>query len=136
MKIRAQIAMVMNLDKCIGCHTCSVTCKNVWTSRLGMDRDQARRRLPEGLGESGALARRLGAPPERQDRPQAGRALVDPGEDLRQPALAGDRRLLRALHLRLRAFASRAGTADRAGGAPAFARQRPPDGQDRMGSEL
>ena len=33
MKIRAQIAMVMNLDKCIGCHTCSVTCKNVWTSR-------------------------------------------------------------------------------------------------------
>ena len=33
MKIRAQIAMVLNLDKCIGCHTCSVTCKNVWTSR-------------------------------------------------------------------------------------------------------
>ena len=25
--------MVLNLDKCIGCHTCSVTCKNVWTSR-------------------------------------------------------------------------------------------------------
>ncbi|HET7591110.1 MAG TPA: nitrate reductase subunit beta [Solirubrobacterales bacterium] len=37
MKIRAQIAMVMNLDKCIGCHTCSVTCKNVWTSRQGME---------------------------------------------------------------------------------------------------
>ena len=29
MKIRAQFAMVFNLDKCIGCHTCSVTCKNV-----------------------------------------------------------------------------------------------------------
>ncbi len=27
MKVMAQIAMVMNLDKCIGCHTCSVTCK-------------------------------------------------------------------------------------------------------------
>ena len=27
MKAMAQIAMVMNLDKCIGCHTCSVTCK-------------------------------------------------------------------------------------------------------------
>src|SRR6516225_2329040 len=64
------------------------------------------------------------------------RASVDPGEDLRQPALAGDRRLLRALHLRLRAFACRARTADHAGGTPAFARQRPPDGQDRMGSEL
>jgi nitrate reductase beta subunit len=37
MKIRAQIGMVMNLDKCIGCHTCSVTCKNVWTSRPGME---------------------------------------------------------------------------------------------------
>ncbi len=37
MQIRAQIAMVMNLDKCIGCHTCSVTCKNVWTSRKGME---------------------------------------------------------------------------------------------------
>lgn len=33
MKIRSQVGMVLNLDKCIGCHTCSVTCKNVWTSR-------------------------------------------------------------------------------------------------------
>ncbi len=37
MKVRAQIAMVLNLDKCIGCHTCSITCKNVWTSREGME---------------------------------------------------------------------------------------------------
>lgn len=37
MKIRAQIGMVLNLDKCIGCHTCSVTCKNVWTSRRGVE---------------------------------------------------------------------------------------------------
>ena len=37
MKIRAQIGKVLNLDKCIGCHTCSVTCKNVWTSREGME---------------------------------------------------------------------------------------------------
>ena len=29
--------MVLNLDKCIGCHTCSVTCKNVWTSRKGLE---------------------------------------------------------------------------------------------------
>ena len=36
MKVRAQIGMVLNLDKCIGCHTCSVTCKNVWTNRDGM----------------------------------------------------------------------------------------------------
>ena len=37
MKVRAQIAMILNLDKCIGCHTCSVTCKQVWTNRPGME---------------------------------------------------------------------------------------------------
>ncbi|HEX6055026.1 MAG TPA: nitrate reductase subunit beta, partial [Intrasporangium sp.] len=37
MKIMAQMAMVMNLDKCIGCHTCSVTCKQAWTNRAGME---------------------------------------------------------------------------------------------------
>jgi nitrate reductase beta subunit len=37
MKVRAQMGMVMNLDKCIGCHTCSVTCKNVWTNREGTE---------------------------------------------------------------------------------------------------
>lgn len=37
MKIRSQVGMVMNLDKCIGCHTCSITCKNVWTSREGIE---------------------------------------------------------------------------------------------------
>lgn len=37
MRIRAQIGKVLNLDKCIGCHTCSITCKNVWTSREGIE---------------------------------------------------------------------------------------------------
>ena len=37
MRVRAQVGMVLNLDKCIGCHTCSVTCKNVWTSRDGVE---------------------------------------------------------------------------------------------------
>ena len=35
MRVMAQMAMVMNLDKCIGCHTCSVTCKQTWTNRAG-----------------------------------------------------------------------------------------------------
>ncbi|MCB2178211.1 MAG: nitrate reductase subunit beta, partial [Actinomycetales bacterium] len=26
-----------NLDKCIGCHTCSVTCKQAWTNRTGTE---------------------------------------------------------------------------------------------------
>jgi nitrate reductase beta subunit len=37
MNIKAQIGMVLNLDKCIGCHTCSVACKQVWTSREGAE---------------------------------------------------------------------------------------------------
>ena len=37
MRVKAQVAMVMHLDKCIGCHTCSVTCKNVWTNRPGAE---------------------------------------------------------------------------------------------------
>ncbi|MER5426990.1 nitrate reductase subunit beta [Streptosporangium roseum] len=36
-KVMAQLAMVMNLDKCIGCHTCSVTCKQAWTNRAGTE---------------------------------------------------------------------------------------------------
>ncbi|UOQ90018.1 nitrate reductase subunit beta [Agromyces endophyticus] len=37
MKVMAQMSMVMNLDKCIGCHTCSVTCKQAWTNRSGVE---------------------------------------------------------------------------------------------------
>ncbi|WP_155057438.1 nitrate reductase subunit beta [Streptomyces blattellae] len=37
MRPMAQLAMVMNLDKCIGCHTCSVTCKQAWTDRQGTE---------------------------------------------------------------------------------------------------
>ena len=37
MRVMAQMGMVMNLDKCIGCHTCSVTCKQAWTNRSGME---------------------------------------------------------------------------------------------------
>ena len=29
--------MVFHLDKCIGCHTCSVACKNIWTDRPGTE---------------------------------------------------------------------------------------------------
>ena len=37
MRVMSQVAMVMNLDKCIGCHTCSVTCKQTWTNRDGVE---------------------------------------------------------------------------------------------------
>lgn len=37
MDIKAQLSMILNLDKCIGCHTCTVTCKNMWTNRKGAE---------------------------------------------------------------------------------------------------
>jgi len=37
MNVRSQVSMVFHLDKCIGCHTCSVACKNVWTDRKGAE---------------------------------------------------------------------------------------------------
>ncbi|MHB8122758.1 MAG: nitrate reductase subunit beta [Desulfuromonadaceae bacterium] len=37
MNVRAQMVMVFNLDKCIGCHTCSISCKNIWTDRKGAE---------------------------------------------------------------------------------------------------
>src|SRR5512132_615720 len=37
MNVRSQIASVFHLDKCLGCHTCSVACKNVWTNRKGAE---------------------------------------------------------------------------------------------------
>ncbi len=37
MDVRAQVSMVFHLDKCIGCHTCSIACKNIWTDRPGTE---------------------------------------------------------------------------------------------------
>ncbi len=37
MNVRAHMSMLFHLDKCIGCHTCSVACKNLWTDRKGTE---------------------------------------------------------------------------------------------------
>jgi nitrate reductase beta subunit len=37
MDVRSQVSMVFHLDKCIGCHTCSIACKNLWTDRKGAE---------------------------------------------------------------------------------------------------
>lgn len=37
MNIKMQLAGVFNLDKCLGCNTCTVACKNLWTNREGAE---------------------------------------------------------------------------------------------------
>ena len=37
MTSKRQVAMVMDLNKCLGCHTCSIACKTLWTKGEGKD---------------------------------------------------------------------------------------------------
>lgn len=37
MIIKAQMSMVFNMEKCIGCNTCTIACKNIWTNREGAE---------------------------------------------------------------------------------------------------
>ena len=37
MNVKVQMSMVLNLDKCLACHTCSLPCKNAWTTAPGAE---------------------------------------------------------------------------------------------------
>jgi nitrate reductase beta subunit len=37
MRVKATYSMTFNLEKCIGCSTCTVACKNIWTNREGAE---------------------------------------------------------------------------------------------------
>ena len=142
MRVKAQVAMVMNLDKCIGCHTCSVTCKQVWTNRPGTEyvwfnnvETEPGPGLPAPVGRPGALERRLGARPQGPAAAEGRRPRQEAADDLLQPRPAGDRRLLRAVHLRLRDARRRAARRPRPGRAPALAAHRQADGR-HVGAQL
>ena len=109
MKVMAQIAMVMNLDKCIGCHTCSVTCKQVWTNRdgteyiwfnnvetrpgVGYPRGWEDQKKWKGGWKRTATGRLV---------PRQGGTRRLAREDLREPDAADHEGLLRAVDLRVR----------------------------------
>ena len=81
MKIRSQVGMVLNLDKCIGCHTCSVTCKNVWTGREGME---------YAWFNNVETKPGIGYPKNWEDPPASGQQDGRNNQNLRQPGGAAD----------------------------------------------
>ena len=125
MRVMAQMAMVMNLDKCIGCHTCSVTCKQAWTNRAGTEYVWFNNvETRPGLGYPRGY--------EDQEKWKGGWTLNRSGRLTPQGAAAGSRswptssptpscprigRLLRAVDLRLRHAHRRARAGAHPGGA-------------------
>ncbi len=79
MAVKRQLSMVLDLNKCIGCHTCTAACKLMWTNRngrefmywnnvesqpgLGYPRDY--QNMGGGFDADGAL--RLGRQPSQED---------------------------------------------------------------------
>ena len=109
MRVRAQLGMVMNLDKCIGCHTCSVTCKQVWTNRDGAEYmwfNNVETKPGVGYPRAGrtrSAGRAAGSSTARAACAlKAGGRLKKLATIFANPDLPHDRRLLRALDLRLR----------------------------------
>jgi nitrate reductase beta subunit len=113
MKVRAQIGKVLNLDKCIGCHTCSVTCKNVWTSRDGMEYawfNNVETKPGIGYPKDWENQNRWNGGWDVKGRSAEaahGWQMAAIVEDFRQSRPARNRRLLRTLHFRLFTLCSR-----------------------------
>ena len=104
MKVRAQIGMVLNLDKCIGCHTCSITCKNVWTSREGVEYawfNNVETKPGIGYPKEWENQEKWNGGWKRNGKgtlePRQGNKRRPVGQYFRQPGFAGNRRLLRAV---------------------------------------
>jgi nitrate reductase beta subunit len=101
--------MVFHLDKCIGCHTCSIACKNIWTDRKGAEymwwnnvETKPGTGYPDGW-EDQEKYKGAGRKKEAgRNPPPVARASSGPGQHLPQPQPAHAGRLLRAVDLRLR----------------------------------
>ena len=132
--------MVFHLDKCIGCHTCSIACKNVWTDRKGTEymwwnnvETKPGTGYPDGLGRPGEVPGRLGG--QRQAAVAVDRQGQGDLQHLSPPAHAQPGRLLRTVDLQLRGSVQRAGGPGPAG-RPADLEDHRRTDRHRGGAEL
>jgi len=104
-----------NLDKCIGCHTCSVHTQERLDTREGLEyawfnnvETKPGIGYSEGMGElrNGGTAAGCARAAARS-KPRQGSKLSILMKIFANPQPAADRRLLRAVHVRLRAPADR-----------------------------
>jgi nitrate reductase beta subunit len=109
MDIRAQVSMVFHLDKCIGCHTCSVACKNVWTDRKGAEymwwnnvETKPGTGFPTKPGRTSSLWGGLRRTATRCSSASNGQLRACAFNIFHNPNQPGARRLLRAVDLPLR----------------------------------
>ena len=143
MKVMAQMAMVMNLDKCIGCHTCSVTCKQAWTNRAGIEyvwfnnvETRPGQGYPRTLRGPGASGRAAGCATRKgRLRLRGGGRLQELRRSSPTRSCPSHRRLLRALDLRLRDAHQRAARGAHPGGPAEVADHRQAH-EDRVVGQL
>jgi hypothetical protein len=76
---KTQYAMVMDLNKCLGCQTCTVACKKLWTDGDGMAHVLEQRRDPPGEGYPAAGRRR------EEDSPAAAAPGRSANREVRRP---------------------------------------------------
>ena len=142
MDVRAQLVMVFNLDKCIGCHACSISCKNIWTDRRGAEYmwwnnvetkpgiGYPKKWEDQGTFKGGWVVDG-GQPPASGPRERA-----DPPQHVLPAQHAEDGGLLRAVRLRLRQPLRGRGRDRPAGGRGVLPDIRPEDRDDPGGAQL
>ena len=65
---KRQLATVIDLNKCVGCQTCTVACKNLWTARPGTEQKAERPRQRLDAEHPRHTAARIGRKPLHPSR--------------------------------------------------------------------
>ena len=97
---QVQVAMVLDLNKCLGCHTCTIACKKLWNSDQGTDyaywnnvETMPGKGYPAHYPDTGGRTATRRLPPIRIDGPRLTVALG--GGTMSSPTVAASARVIR-----------------------------------------